>query len=113
MESDGERGFWLCGLRVETVLDGRTPVCRHVEGEYFRVIGESLVFEGAQQKVSMSAPAAPLPRQRADREDPPDPRRPVAGRARRADRGRSIACGAAMRPRARGVEGTAWRASRR
>ena len=61
MERDGERGFWLYDLRVETVLDGRTPVCRHVEGEYFRVIGENLVFEGALQKVSMYALAAVLP----------------------------------------------------
>jgi uncharacterized repeat protein (TIGR04076 family) len=60
MEREGERRFWLYDLRVETVLDGRTPVCRHVEGEYFRVIGENLVFEGAQ-KVSMYALAAILP----------------------------------------------------
>lgn len=56
----GERGFWLYDLRVETVLDGRTPVCRHVEGESFRVIGENLVFDEAR-KVSMYALAALLP----------------------------------------------------
>lgn len=55
-----EDGFWLYDLRVETVLDGRTPVCRHIEGEHFRVEGENLVFaEG--QKVSMYALAAVLP----------------------------------------------------
>lgn len=53
-------GFWLYDLRVETVLDGRIPVCRHVEGESFRVIGENLVFEGPQ-KISMYALAALLP----------------------------------------------------
>jgi len=55
-----EKGFWLYDLRVETVLDGRRPVCRHVEGEHFRVEGETLVFE-AGQKVSMYALAALLP----------------------------------------------------
>lgn len=55
-----EREFWLHDLKVETVLDGRTPVCRHVEGEGFRVEGEVLVFpEGA--RVSMYALAALLP----------------------------------------------------
>ncbi|MDJ1018117.1 MAG: TIGR04076 family protein [Paracoccaceae bacterium] len=58
--SDKERGFWLYDLTVETVLDGRTPVCRHVEGERFRVEGECLVFEQGQ-KVSMYALAALLP----------------------------------------------------
>lgn len=53
-------GFWLYDLRIETVLDGRTPVCRHVEGEHFRVIGENLVFDGPH-KVSMYALAALLP----------------------------------------------------
>lgn len=60
MERDGERGFWLYDLRVETVLEGRTPVCRHVEGESFRVEGESLIFDRGQ-KVSMYALAALLP----------------------------------------------------
>lgn len=60
MGHERERGFWLYDLRVETVLEGRTPVCRHVEGEYFRVIGENLVFEGALM-VSMYALAAVLP----------------------------------------------------
>ena len=55
-----EAGFWLYDLKVETVLDGRVPVCRHVEGEYSRVEGENLVFE-AGQKVSMYALAAVLP----------------------------------------------------
>ena len=55
-----QRGFWLHDLRVETVLEGRVPVCRHVEGESFRVEGETLVFE-AGQKVSMYALAAILP----------------------------------------------------
>ena len=58
--SDGEGGFWLYDLKVETVLDGRTPVCRHIEGESFTVEGEALVFaEG--QRVSMYAMAAVLP----------------------------------------------------
>jgi uncharacterized repeat protein (TIGR04076 family) len=55
-----EAGFWLYNLRIETVLDGRTPVCRHVEGESFRVVGENLVFD-KDQKVSMYALAALLP----------------------------------------------------
>ena len=55
---DGD--FWLYDLKVETVLDGRTPVCRHVEGESFRVEGEALVFE-AGTRVSMYALAALLP----------------------------------------------------
>ncbi|MFN3688059.1 TIGR04076 family protein [Salinarimonas sp.] len=60
MSGSAQAGFWLYDLRVETVLDGRVPVCRHVEGESFRVIGESLVFE-AGQSVSMYALAALLP----------------------------------------------------
>jgi uncharacterized repeat protein (TIGR04076 family) len=60
MEKDGERGFWLYDLRVDTVLDGRVPVCRHVEGESFRVIGENLVFD-QPHKLSMYALAALLP----------------------------------------------------
>jgi uncharacterized repeat protein (TIGR04076 family) len=55
-----EAGFWLYDLRVETVLEGRTPVCRHVEGEFFRVEGENLVFD-ADQKISMYGLAALLP----------------------------------------------------
>lgn len=55
-----EAGFWLYDLRVETCLEGRTPVCRHVEGEFFKVQGENLIFaEG--QKVSMYGLAALLP----------------------------------------------------
>lgn len=52
--------FWLYDLRVETVVGDRHSVCRHVEGESFRVEGELLVFD-AQQKVSMYALAALLP----------------------------------------------------
>ncbi len=56
--SEGE--FWLYDLKVETVLDGRVPVCRHVEGEAFRVEGETLVFEPGA-RISMYALAAILP----------------------------------------------------
>lgn len=60
MQDSDDPGFWLFDLRVETVLGGRTPVCRHVEGEGFDVVGETLVFpEGA--RVSMYALAALLP----------------------------------------------------
>lgn len=52
--------FWLYDLKVETVLDGRTPVCRHVEGESFRVEGENLVFESGT-RLSMYALSAILP----------------------------------------------------
>ncbi|MEM1388606.1 MAG: TIGR04076 family protein [Pseudomonadota bacterium] len=52
--------FWLYDLKVETVLDGRSPVCRHIEGESFRVEGETLVFEPGA-RVSMYALAALLP----------------------------------------------------
>ena len=55
-----EGGFWLYDLKVETVLGDRTPVCRHIEGDSFRVVGETLVFEGPA-KVSMYALAALLP----------------------------------------------------
>ena len=59
--SNPEAGkFWLYDLRVETVLGGRTPVCRHVEGESFLVEGENLVFSSGQ-KVSQYALAAILP----------------------------------------------------
>ena len=54
------RGFWLHDLRVETVLEGRRPVCRHIEGESFRVVGENLIFD-AGQPMSMYALAAILP----------------------------------------------------
>ena len=57
-EEDGK--FWLYDLKIETVLDGRTPVCRHIEGESFRVEGETLVF-GSETRVSMYALAALLP----------------------------------------------------
>jgi uncharacterized repeat protein (TIGR04076 family) len=53
-------GFFLYDLKVETVLDGRNPVCRHVEGESFRVEGENLIFTQGQ-KISMFALAALLP----------------------------------------------------
>ena len=53
-------GFWLYDLHVETIVGDRAAICRHVEGESFRVEGELLVFtEGAQ--VSMYALAALLP----------------------------------------------------
>ncbi len=55
-----DQAFWLYDLKVETVLDDRTPVCRHIEGEFFTVEGENLVFEQGQ-KVSMYALAAVLP----------------------------------------------------
>ena len=55
-----EQEFWLYDLKVETVLDGRTPVCRHVEGESFTVEGENLVFQ-ENQRISMYALAALLP----------------------------------------------------
>lgn len=58
--TDADDGFWLYDLKVETVLDGRTPVCRHIEGESFTVEGELLVFEEGQ-RVSMYALAAVLP----------------------------------------------------
>lgn len=57
---NGERGFWLHDLKVETVIEDRVAVCRHVEGESFRVEGENLIFEPGQ-KVSMYALAALLP----------------------------------------------------
>jgi len=60
LEKTEKGGFWLYDLKVETVLDGRTPVCRHVEGESFRVEGENLVFE-AGRRISMYALAALLP----------------------------------------------------
>ena len=56
----GDDGFWLYDLRVETVLDGRQSVCRHIEGEFFTVEGEQLVFAKGQ-RVSMYALAALLP----------------------------------------------------
>ena len=59
-QNDEQDEFWLYDLKVETVLDGRTPVCRHVEGESFRVEGEALVFE-EETRVSMYALAALLP----------------------------------------------------
>ncbi|QMU59448.1 MAG: TIGR04076 family protein [Boseongicola sp.] len=61
MEPDqNDQGFWLYDLKVETVLDGRTPVCRHIEGESFLVEGETLVF-GPDTRLSMYALAALLP----------------------------------------------------
>ena len=50
----------LHDLKVEVVLDGRQPVCRHIEGEFFTVEGENLVFAKGQ-KISMYALAAVLP----------------------------------------------------
>ena len=52
--------FWLYDLKVETVLDGRTAVCRHIEGDSFRVEGETLVFDPGA-RISMYALAAVLP----------------------------------------------------
>lgn len=60
MEDEGADGFWLYDLHVETVVGGRGAVCRHVEGESFRVEGELLIFESGQM-VSMYALAALLP----------------------------------------------------
>ncbi|MGC3940833.1 TIGR04076 family protein [Roseobacter sp. EG26] len=61
MQGDHEAdGFWLYDLHVETVLGGRTPVCRHVEGEAFRVEGELLIFDD-QTEISMYALAGLLP----------------------------------------------------
>lgn len=60
LSGDRKNGFWLYDLKVETVLDDRSAVCRHIEGESFAVEGESLIFaEG--QRVSMYALAAVLP----------------------------------------------------
>ena len=42
------------------MLDGRVPVCRHIEGESFTVEGETLVFAPGA-RVSMYALAALLP----------------------------------------------------
>jgi len=58
LEHDDE--FTLHDLKVEIVLDGRQPVCRHIEGECFTVEGENLVFAKGQ-KISMYALAALLP----------------------------------------------------
>ena len=55
-----EKGFWLYDLKVEVSLENRTSICRHIEGEYFTVEGENLVFN-SDQKVSMYALAAILP----------------------------------------------------
>jgi len=61
MNNDDETdGFWLYDLRVETVVGDRVAVCRHVEGESFRIEGELLIFD-RQQRVSMYALAALLP----------------------------------------------------
>lgn len=61
MSEDGQgHGFWLYDLKVETVLDGRTAVCRHIEGESFTVEGETLVFAPGS-RISMYALAAVLP----------------------------------------------------
>ena len=72
MDQTNEHGeFWLYDLKVETVLDDRVPVCRHVEGESFRVEGEALVFEEGQ-RVSMYALAALLPLLPAKQRDTAD-----------------------------------------
>ena len=59
-KQDGEDGFWLYDLKVETIVADRPAVCRHIAGESFTVEGETLVFE-AGQRVSMYALAALLP----------------------------------------------------
>ena len=51
--------FYLYDLKIETVLDGRTPVCKHIEGDFFTVEGENLVFS-KKQEVSMYALACLL-----------------------------------------------------
>jgi uncharacterized repeat protein (TIGR04076 family) len=58
--TQADDSFWLYDLHVETVVADRTSVCRHIEGESFRVEGELLIFD-AQQQVSMYALAALLP----------------------------------------------------
>jgi uncharacterized repeat protein (TIGR04076 family) len=60
MDQDETGEFWLYDLKVETVLDGRTAVCRHIEGDSFRVEGETLVFDPGT-RISMYALAAVLP----------------------------------------------------
>ena len=55
-----EKGFWLYDLKVETVVENRDVVCRHIESESFTVEGENLVFD-KDQRVSMYALAAVLP----------------------------------------------------
>lgn len=60
VDETGEGRFWLYDLRVETVIGDRVAVCHHVEGDSFRVEGESLVFE-AGQRISMYSLAALLP----------------------------------------------------
>ena len=52
--------FYQYDLKIKTVLDGRTPVCNHIEGDFFTVEGENLVFS-KKQDVSMYALAALLP----------------------------------------------------
>ena len=59
-DEPGEGRFWLYDLRVETVIGDRIPVCHHVEGDSFRVEGESLVFDPGQ-RISMYSLAALLP----------------------------------------------------
>jgi uncharacterized repeat protein (TIGR04076 family) len=61
MGTEPETGkFWLYDLRVVTVLDGRTAVCNHVEGDSFLVQGENLVFQ-SDHRISMFALASLLP----------------------------------------------------
>ena len=40
----GDDAFNLYDLKVEVVLDGRTPVCRHIEGEFFTVDGNEFSY---------------------------------------------------------------------
>ena len=55
-----EGRFWLYDLRVETTIGDRVTICHHVEGDSFRVEGESLIFD-KNQRFSMYALAALLP----------------------------------------------------
>ncbi|MBL4785652.1 MAG: TIGR04076 family protein [Cohaesibacteraceae bacterium] len=57
---DNAQEYWLYDLKVETVVGDRSPVCRHIEGEFFLVEGETLVFS-QPTKISMYALAALLP----------------------------------------------------
>ena len=54
--------FTLYDLKVEVVASGRPMVCDHLEGEYFLVIGEKLVFpEDGRRSFPLYPLAALLP----------------------------------------------------
>ena len=60
-EKTGDR-FTLYDLKVEVVASGRPMVCDHIEGEYFLVIGEKLVFpEDGRRSFPLYPLAALLP----------------------------------------------------